>query len=152
MQTATTAIREAGDDADFDKLDRAFRRAETTHRTAAAAFKAADGRAALAEAKRNLPVSIHEEGEAEDGSERRSAVITLKRQGQQARVSREPLTYEMYAEDGSISKRSFFRDCFDATKGDPGAIGRLGQHHREMVIEKRALSEVAGEGGSFVIA
>ncbi|MHB8233740.1 MAG: phage major capsid protein, partial [Solirubrobacteraceae bacterium] len=142
METATTAIREAGDDADFTKLERAFNRAETTHRTAAAKFKQADDREAMAEAKRNLPVAIA----VNDGE----AIEPRKRGAKHIRIGREPLTYELHAEDGTISHRSFFKDMLLAREGNPAASERLANHMQEMEVEKRALSGAAGQGGDMV--
>jgi HK97 family phage major capsid protein len=145
MEVATRAIREAGDDADFDKLDRSFRAAEKTHTTAVAQYQRADRKAALAEARGNLPVSIT--GPDMEGG---SAAAPRKRGAPHVRVGREPLTYELHEQDGSITKRSFFRDMLAAREGNPSASERLGAHMREMVVEKRALSGAAGQGGDMV--
>ena len=66
------------------------------------------------------------------------------------RVSREPLTYELHAEDGSISQRSFFKDMLLAREGNPAASERLARHMQEMTVENRALSGAAGQGGDMV--
>jgi HK97 family phage major capsid protein len=143
MEGAATALREAGDDADLGMLDRAFRAAEVKHRTASEKYRRADQKEALAEAKRALPVSIHD-GEGVGAGEPRT------RGAKHIRIGREPLTYEMHEEDGSITKRSFFKDILAARQGNPGAIERLGAHMREMAVEKRALSGAAGQAGDFV--
>ncbi len=156
MEAASTALREAGQDDDLGKLDRAFRAAEVKHRTAVAEFERADRKEALKEARANLPVSPSEPGRYAvdaDGVVRGfvpdSGSTTRERGAPHIRVSREPLTYEQRAEDGSVSQLSFFRDMVNAQRGNPGAIERLGRHQQEMVVEKRALSETAGEGSDF---
>jgi HK97 family phage major capsid protein len=133
MEAATTAIREAGDDADFDKLERAFRKAEVTHATA-------DKKRALEEARRSLKVP--------------PAIPSSTPLGGRVSVTGEPLTYERHAPWG------FFSDMFQAAKGSPQARERLDAHRHEMEVEGRpapiagesraAITQTMGEGGELI--
>lgn len=134
LHTASDAIIEVADDADKDTVDGLQARFDEAHEAHERINARVEQRELVEEAKRNSPISPVEDDEA---------VQERTTDAGDARVTREPLTYER------DSGTSYFADLYQAGKGDNGARERLGNHMTEMVQE-RAISSTAGAGGEFV--
>lgn len=132
MEAAVRAIEEAGEDADLPALELGLDNSKAAYERA---LKRLDDAKMLDEAKRSLPVDP-----VEDDKPDAKAV--------DARVGKEPLTYERHAPN------SIFRDMYHARQGDTKSRERLERHAAEMAVEQsaeqRALNSSDSTGGEFI--
>jgi HK97 family phage major capsid protein len=146
MEAAHKALTEAPEDADLDVLTKEFDDAEAEHRTATEALvegeKAEERTKRVAEARKAAPVEpVEPEIDPEE-----TKVDPEERKAPEARVKREPLTYERG------NGFSVFADLARVkVENDESAQARIHSHLKEMRIEKRAHpNQTAGEGGEFI--
>jgi HK97 family phage major capsid protein len=137
MEKSLRNLQEPQEGADVEVLEADFTDKQDTH---ARAVKALDRATAVEEARSSLPVPP-----AEPVVEERQPAESALRTG------KEPLTYDEREADGSVSRRSIFRDMLSSKSGDGEARERLERHQAEMKIEARtAINQTAGEGGEII--
>jgi HK97 family phage major capsid protein len=132
---------------------RVFDQALAEHKAARSRLEGAE---AVEEAKRGLPVALHEEGEPEHGGSRGRGKARASWNARTEHVGGEPATYQTGCE------YSFMKDQLAAKKGNREALERIVKSYRELAdtghlklrrgekFEERAIAETAGAGGELV--
>jgi HK97 family phage major capsid protein len=122
LQAARDAIKEAGPDADLDKLELSFTEAEESYTNAKDSYSKAVERQHRARQKFELEQRAMDADKLLNGPQARLA---------EAKVGKEPLTYRR---NGNFS---MFTDLYRVSKsGDSQAGERLTRHAREMAFER----------------